>query len=238
MIYAAILAGGIGSRMQKGSLPKQFLEIGGKPLLIYTVEAFLRCTEIEHIVVAVTKGWLDYAEELLEEAFGDEPRLSVTVGGATRLDSLVHACVALSGRYGITEEDILLTHDGARPFVSADTIRENIKKMECYDCVTTAIPTIDTVLCSENGAKVDAIPRRETILAVQTPQTFRLGELITMIDSLSETEKLMLTDGAKIYLLRGKSVGIARGTSENIKITEQKDLLFAEAFLKMTSKKQ
>lgn len=231
MIYAAILAGGVGSRMQNDSLPKQFMKIGGKPLLAYTVEAFLRCREIEHIVIAVTAGWLDYAEGILAEVFGEELRLSVTVGGGSRLDSLVNACAALVARYDIATEDILLTHDGARPFVSVDTIRENIEKMACYDCVTTAIPSVDTVLCSENGTSAKAIPDRSTMFSVQTPQTFRFGELIAAIDSLSEEERTMLTDGAKIYLLRGKSVGIASGTSENIKITEPRDLLFAEAFL-------
>lgn len=232
MIYAAILAGGLGSRMGNGSLPKQFIELGEKPLLVYTVDAFLRCEEIEHIVIAAPKGRLDYAESILAEAFGEEPRISVTPGGRSRLDSLVNSCVALAAQYDLTDTDILLTHDGARPFVSMATIRENIKKMDCYDCVTTAIPSIDTVLYSENGADVDAIPHRNTMFAVQTPQTFRLTELMATIRSLNEEEKESLTDGAKIYLLRGKSVGIAQGASENIKITEPKDLLFAEAFLK------
>ena len=82
MIYAAILAGGIGSRMKSGTTPKQFMEICGKPLLIHTLEPFFRCSEIDHIVIAATRGWLDYTEDLLEEYFGSEERLSVTVGKA------------------------------------------------------------------------------------------------------------------------------------------------------------
>ncbi|MBQ1251515.1 MAG: 2-C-methyl-D-erythritol 4-phosphate cytidylyltransferase [Firmicutes bacterium] len=231
MIYAAILAGGVGSRMQNGDLPKQFMEIGGKPILIHTIEAFLRCDAIDHIVVAVTKGWLDYAEDLTERYFGEDERLSVTVGGSDRLGSLVCACAALSAKFAVTEEDILLTHDGARPFVTAETIGENIALMADYDCVTTAVPAIDTILVSENGADVQAIPDRKTMFAVQTPQTFRVTELITAIDSLTEEEKSSLTDGAKIYLLKGKSVGIAKGGAENIKITEPKDIAIGEAIL-------
>ena len=232
MIYAAILAGGVGSRMQNGDLPKQFMEIGGKPILIRTVEAFLRCDVIDHIVVAVTKGWPDYAEDLLEQYFGEEERLSVTVGGSDRLGSLVCACAALSAKYAVTEEDIVLTHDGARPFVTEETIGENIALMDSYDCVTTAVPAVDTILISENGADVCAIPERKTMFAVQTPQTFRVMELISAIESLTEDEKSSLTDGAKIYLLKGKSVGIAKGASSNIKITEPKDIAIGEALLK------
>ena len=232
MIYAAILAGGTGSRMQNGPLPKQFIEICGKPLLVYTVEAFLRCDEIDHIVIAVTKGWLDYAEDILNTAFGQNDSITVTVGGTDRLGSMVCACAALSEKFAIGEDDILLTHDGARPFVTEEMIRENIAAMECYDCVTTAIPAIDTILCSENGAEVDAIPERRTMFSVQTPQTFRMTELTDAIASLNEEEKKILTDGAKIYLLKGKKVGIVKGSGENIKVTEPKDIAIAEAIIK------
>ena len=231
MIYAAILAGGIGSRMENGKTPKQFMEICGKPLLIRTIEPFLRCSEIDHIVIAATKGWLDYTEDLLEKYFRGEERLSVTVGGKDRLGSLMNACAALSARYAVAKEDLLLTHDGARPFVTEVIIRRNITLMERYDCVTTAVPAIDTILCSDDGETVKAIPPRQTMFSVQTPQTFRLTELVSAVESLGEEEKASLTDGAKIYLLRGKSVGIAPGTSENIKITEPKDKALAESLI-------
>ncbi|MGN0963205.1 MAG: 2-C-methyl-D-erythritol 4-phosphate cytidylyltransferase [Clostridia bacterium] len=231
MIYAAILAGGIGSRMENGETPKQFMEIGGKPLLIRTIEPFLRCSEIDHIVIAATRGWLDYTEDLMEEYFRGEDRLSVTVGGKDRLGSLINACAALSARYAVAKEDLLLTHDGARPFVTEEIIRKNIALMERYDCVTTAVPAIDTILCSDDGETVNAIPSRKTMFSVQTPQTFRLTELVSAVESLGEEEKASLTDGAKIYLLRGKSVGIAPGVSENIKITEPKDKALAESLI-------
>lgn len=231
MIYAAILAGGIGSRMKSGTTPKQFMEICGKPLLIHTLEPFLRCSEIDHIVIAATRGWLDYTEDLLEEYFGSEERLSVTAGGSDRLESLVNACAALSSRYAVTEADLLLTHDGARPFVTEEMIRKNIALMERYDCVTTAVSAIDTILCSDDGETVKSIPPRQTMFSVQTPQTFRLAELVSAVETLGEEEKASLTDGAKIYLLRGKSVGIAVGASENIKITEPKDKALAESLI-------
>ena len=110
-------------------------------------------------------------------------------------------------------------------------IRKNIALMERYDCVTTAVPAIDTILCSDDGETVKSIPPRQTMFSVQTPQTFRLAELVSAVETLGEEEKASLTDGAKIYLLRGKSVGIAVGASENIKITETKDKALAESLI-------
>ena len=230
MISALILAGGIGSRMGADK-PKLFLEIGGEPILVHTVRAFLRCPEVELVVVAATKGWLDYTEDILVKAFGEEERFAVTVGGADRLGSLMNACAFLSEKGELTEEDILLTHDGARPFVSRETILDNLEKIRLYDAVTTAVPSVDTILRSENGATVAEIPNRKAMYAMQTPQTFHGAELAALLAAVSEEERQTLTDATKIYLSRGRSVGIAKGTPENIKITERKDILFAEGYL-------
>ena len=231
MIYAAILAGGTGSRMTGSKIPKQFLELAGKPLLVHTVAAFLRCEEIAHIVVTAAKGWLDVTEDILNDAFGEEPRLSVTLGGADRLSSMQNACIFLGDRFGIVPEDMVLTQDGARPFVTPEIIAENIRLMATYDAVTTAYSVVDTILCSEDGATVADIPPRKQMYAVQTPQTFRLGELLVALKELSSKERETITDGAKIYLNRGKTVGIAMGSGENIKITEPKDLAVARSIL-------
>lgn len=231
MIYAAILAGGTGSRMTGSRMPKQFLEIERKPLLIHTITAFLHCEEIIHIAVAAAKGWLNETEDILNDAFGDNPRLSVTLGGTDRLGSLQNACIFLGDRFGINPEDIVLTQDGARPFVTPAIIKDNIRLMSKYDAVTTAYPVVDTILCSEDGVVVKDIPLRKQMYSVQTPQTFRLGELLTALGELPPEEKKFITDGAKIYLDRGKSVGIAMGSAENIKVTEPKDLAVAKFIL-------
>ena len=231
MIYAAILAGGIGRRMSGSKMPKQFLELEGKPLLVHTVAAFLHCEAIAHIVVAAAKGWLDETEDILNDAFGEEPRLSVTLGGVDRLGSMQNACIFLGDRFGIAPEDMVLTQDGARPFVTPEMIDANIRLMSAYDAVTTAYPVVDTILCSKDGTSVADIPLRKQMFAVQTPQTFRLGELLIALEELSPEEKEAITDGAKVYLNRGKTVGIAMGSGENIKITEPKDLAVARSIL-------
>lgn len=230
MIAAVILAAGSGSRMA-GSLPKQFLKIEGKPVLVRTVEAFLRSDLVDRVVVAVAKDWLDYGEHLLEEAFGGAAPISVTVGGGSRLQSLMNACAFLSDAFGIAEDDIVLTHDAARPFVTEKVIAENIKLLDSYDGVTTACPAIDTILVSADGKKVDDIPLRKTMFSVQTPQTFHTAELIETIASLTEAEKNALTDAAKAYLLKKKRVGIVLAEATNLKLTTAADLPLAASLM-------
>ncbi|HMM06933.1 MAG TPA: IspD/TarI family cytidylyltransferase [Clostridiales bacterium] len=230
MIAAVILAAGNGSRMA-GSLPKQFLKIEGKPVLVRTVEAFLRSDLVDRVVVAVAKDWLDYAERLLEEAFGGAAPISVTVGGSSRLQSLINACAFLSDAFGITKDDIVLTHDAARPFVTKQVIAENIKLLDSYDGVTTACPAVDTILVSADGKKVDDIPLRKTMFSVQTPQTFHTGELIETIASLTEAEKSALTDAAKAYVLKKKRVGIVLSETTNLKLTTAADLSLAASLM-------
>ena len=125
----------------------------------------------------------------------------------------------------------MMTPINARMLSSPEIIAENIRLMATYDAVTTAYPVVDTILCSKDGTSVADIPLRKQMYAVQTPQTFRLGELLIALRELSPEERETITDGAKIYLNRGKAVGIAMGSGENIKITEPKDLAVASSIL-------
>lgn len=231
MIAAVILAAGSGSRMAGSPLPKQFLQIEGKPVLIRAVEAFLDSALVDRIVIAVHKDWLDYGERLIQEAFGEEAPVFVTVGGSDRLHSLMNACAFLADAFGVTKDDIVLTHDAARPFVSKQIIAENIERLSFYDGVTTAYPVVDTILVSADGKKVDDIPSRKTMFSVQTPQTFRTGELIETLTSLTEAEKSTLTDAAKAYLLKKKSVGIVLGEAANLKLTTTADFYTAASLM-------
>ena len=233
MICAAILAGGLGTRLKnKEHLPKQFLPLDGKPMLLRTIAPFYHCREIEKIVVCVTKGRLEYSRELIDGEWPAEDRIAVIEGGGDRLGSLINACSFLSGEKDVPKDSILLTHDGARPFVGEEIIRRNIEAMAVFDCVTTAVPVVDTILTSGDGKHVDDIPNRSSLYAVQTPQTFRLGTLAEAIGSLTKAEKSVLTDAARIFVMRGKSVGIVPGSSDNFKVTETKDLKLADLLQK------
>ena len=217
-VCAVIVAAGKGRRM---GFDKMLYKIDGVAVVEKSIMAFQNNPLVDSIVVVAG----DNIEDIKELASKHSKVKAVVMGGAERAESVAN---------GLKETEagcLVAVHDGARPFVTAETIGENIALMADYDCVTTAVPAIDTILVSENGADVQAIPDRKTMFAVQTPQTFRVTELIAAIDSLTEEEKSSLTDGAKIYLLKGRSVGIAKGGAENIKITEPKDIAIGEAIL-------
>lgn len=235
-VFASVLAGGSGTRMNC-KVPKQFLDIGGKPVLIYAVETFLNCARIDAVIVAVPRGYLDETEKMIERYFGDTDRVLFTAGGKDRIGSLRNVCVFISDRFGLQKEDILVTHDAARPFVTVEMIEQSIDLLKEYDASTVACASVDTVLRSVDGGSVDEIPPRPEMYLMQTPQTFRVSELTEMICGLSGDERAALTDGTKIYLLKGKTVGIAAGSPDNIKITEPKDLDIAEAILQRQNKK-
>ena len=219
MIYAGILAGGKGSRMNS-DIPKQFIELDGKPIIIHTIEKFLNVEEIDKIIISVVEEYIDYTKELIDK-FLNTNKVVIIKGGSSRSESLMNVCNYI----GNTSNDIILTHDAARPFVTEKIIKDNIEMMkkENYDAVGTFIPAIDTIAEFKNEI-LSNIPLRDNLYNVQTPQTFRVNELIESYNSLTEEEKSILTDATKIYLLKGKRVGLVLGDRNNIKITTDFDL--------------
>lgn len=219
MIYAGILAGGKGSRMNS-NIPKQFIELNGKPIIIYTIEKFLNVEEVDKIVISVIEEYIDYTKELISKHLNTD-KVVVIKGGSSRSESLMNVCKYI----GQDSNDIILTHDAARPFVSEKIIRDNIEmiKKEEYDAVGTFIPAIDTIAEFKNGLLAN-IPLRDNLYNVQTPQTFRVNELLNTYNSLTKEEQSILTDATKIYLLKNKKVGLVLGDRNNIKITTDFDL--------------
>ena len=226
MIYAGILAGGKGSRMNS-DIPKQFIELDGKPIIIHTIEKFLKVEEIDKIIISVVEEYIDYTKDLISNYLNTD-KVTVIKGGSSRSESLMNVCNYI----GESSNDIILTHDAARPFVTEKIIRDNIEMMqkEEYDAVGTFIPAIDTIAEFKNGV-LSNIPLRDNLYNVQTPQTFRVNELIETYNSLNEEEKSILTDATKIYLLKDKKVGLVLGDRNNIKITTDFDLKIGNLLL-------
>ncbi len=230
MIFAAILAGGSGSRMGATALPKQFLPLGGKPVLIHTLEPFLRISQIDAVFVLTPPEWIDYTREQLRLHLPDAA-VDVTAGGATRNDTLLCAIRYVCERYPVDEETILLTHDAVRPFVTDEMIAENIAAVREDGACDTVIPATDTIVRSTDSAFIADIPPRSELYQGQTPQSFRLLELRRTVESLTREETETLTDACKIYTVRGKKVRLVAGSPSNMKITYADDLPLAEAIL-------
>lgn len=226
MIYAVIAAGGIGSRMGADK-PKQYIEIGGKAIILHTAEKFINNSRTDKVIVLVPEDWVDYTKEIFKDT-----DVIVISGGDTRNETLMRAIDYIESTDGLTEDSYLLTHDAVRPFVTDDIINANINAMLTYGATGTVIPATDTIFSSDNGEVIDSIPDRSKLYQAQTPQCFGALKLRELYESLSDEEKDILTDGCKIYLLKGHDVHLVKGHVSNIKITYPHDLIVAEAILK------
>ena len=234
MIFAGILAGGKGTRMGRTELPKQFLKIGEKPIIIHTIEQFIISNKIDKIIVATPENWKSYTEDVINKYYSNEERIQIIIGGETRNETIINICNHIK-EISKDTENIILTHDAVRPFITQRIICDNINSIQedGVDAVDTVIPAFDTIVESTNSENITNIPIRDYIYHGQTPQTFKVDELINTYKDLSEEERNILTDAAKIYVLKNKKVKIIQGEVYNMKVTTQYDLKLANAIVSM-----
>lgn len=234
MIYAGILAGGIGKRMGRTELPKQFLTIGTMPIIVHTVEQFIISNKIDKIVIATPENWKAYTEDVINKNYPNDERIKIIIGGNTRNETIMNICKFIK-EDSKDDENIVLTHDAVRPFITHRIINDNIDAImnKDIDAVDTVIPAYDTIVESSNNDIITNIPIRDYMYQGQTPQTFRVNELMQVYSSLSEEEKNILTDAAKIYVLKNKKVKLVNGETFNMKVTTPYDLKLANAIVKI-----
>jgi len=198
MIFAAILAGGIGSRMGGTDTPKQFLPLGNKPVIIHTIEKFVINSKIDKIIVLTPSNFINHTNHLIEEFIGKNDDIVVIEGGETRNDTLLNSINYINDNFGIDDESIILTHDSVRPFVTHRIIEDNIEAAERYGACDTVIPATDTIVESINAKTIESIPVRDYYYQGQTPQSFNVKKLFNLINSLTEEESNILTDACRI----------------------------------------
>lgn len=234
MIYAEILAGGKGSRMGNTEMPKQFLTIGKKPIIIHTLEAFLLNKRFDKIIVVTPKPWIQHTNDLIEKFLSKEVtnHICVCEGGTDRNESIMSGIRYIEENFGINDEDVIVTHDAVRPFLTHRIIEENIDMVLEYGATDTVVPAFDTIIASEDGVVISDIPRRDFMYQGQTPQSFNIKKLTSLYYSLSKEEKEILTDACKIFVVKGEPVKLVRGEVFNTKITTQYDLKIANALIK------
>ena len=230
-IFAAILAGGVGTRMQSAEKPKQFLEVGEKPIIIHTIEKFISIENFTKILVLTPEDWVDYTRDLIENYMGTDSGVLVLPGGADRNETLMCALAYIEEHYKVDADTILVTHDAVRPFVTERIIRENMEAAGLYGACGTAIPATDTIVQSRDGKYMNSIPDRSCMYQQQTPQSFRVTLLKETYALLNEEERKSLTDACKILVLKGVPVYMVMGDSCNIKITYPEDLLLSEVLV-------
>lgn len=232
MVFGVILAGGMGSRMGNVEKPKQFLTIGEKPIIVHTLEKFYVNPKFEKIIVLCPSQWVEHTKNLVKKYMKDGERIVVISGGATRNETIMNSIAYIEEKYGLDEDTIIVTHDSVRPFVTHRIIEENISCAMKYGACDTVIPATDTIVESDDHKVITNIPNRVNMYQGQTPQSFKAKTLKELYYALSEEEKEILTDAAKIFVMKGQKVHLVEGEVFNIKITYPYDLRVAETMTK------
>ena len=222
MISAIVLAGGRGKRMNYHK-SKQFIEIKGKPVLVYTLEKFIYNKSIDEVILVLPEDEVDYCKkEVLQKYSLKVDR--IVIGGKEMQDSVFNALEAME------KANIVLIHDGARPFISEKIIEEGIKYANIYGAAAPGVTPKDTIkIKNEDNISVDT-PDRNTLVAVQTPQCFKYDEIYQCHRKIKE-ENAIVTDDTSVVERYGHKVYLYEGDYTNIKITTPEDLILAERLI-------
>lgn len=224
--FALIPAAGMGKRMG-ASINKQYLQLAGMPIVARTISLFENAPFIDGIFLVTPADEIPFCREQVVEAHGFRKVLEIVPGGKERQNSVMNGLRALQGR--AREQDVVLIHDGVRPLISPELLRQSIDVARDCDGALVAVPAKDTIKTVRDGLVI-ATPDRDTLWQAQTPQAFRYG-VIFAAHLAAEQEGFMGTDDASLVERRGGAVRIVRGDYRNIKITTPEDLVLAEAFL-------
>ncbi len=228
MIFAGIVAGGSGTRMKSSNVPKQFIRVLDKPIIIYTVEKFAAQKHIDEIYIGIKPEWHEVMDSLLTEYSIDTNRVKVVDGGGDRNQTVMNIVTAIKAAQKIKKGDIILTHDAVRPFLTEKMIEDNIIGALKYSACGTYVKCVDTVVSSNDGETVDTTLDRSSLYRAQTPQSFDITLLDKYYSELDEQQKAKLTDTCSIFTAMGEKIHIVEGNAINIKITTDSDLIIAK----------
>ena len=237
MNYGLILAGGVGQRMPSSGLPKQFLTVFGKPVIIYTLEKFEHCQDIDEIVIACNAAWIDYLNNLITK-FNLIKIKSIIPGGKDRQASVLNGVKHIL-ECGAGDDDILVIHDGVRPLVQENILSENIRVATKYGSAMTVHPVIESVVITDKekvGFK--NFEKRDDTYSLTAPQTFKLKILVDAYKEIEGKEMSMpLLDSALLYTYLGNDIHIIKESNQNIKITTPEDYYILKAILELQENK-
>lgn len=224
MISAIILAGGKGKRM-RSAISKQFIDIKGKPIIYYTLKKFSENKKIDNIIVVLPEDEVKYFKENILKKY--ELRINkIVIGGKERQDSVYNALKSLKN----SSTDIVLIHDGARPFISERIINEGIKFAEIYGAAAPGVMPKDTIkIKGKSNFSIDT-PNRETLVAIQTPQVFKFREILECHKKV-KIDKVVVTDDTMVVERYGNKVYLYDGEYTNIKVTTPEDLILGEKLI-------
>lgn len=218
-----IAAGGTGKRIGD-PLPKQFIEIAGKPIIVHTLAYFYSNSKISDIIISIHKDWESHLQKLMNEnGFSDKCR--IVLGGISRQDSIKNALDT------IVDSEIIMIHDAVRPFVTDRMIDDLIEAAEKYGAALPGLTPVNTIKILSDNNTVRTTPERSQLTSVQTPQAFKL-DVIRNANENAYSKSYLGTDDASLVEFAGYEVKVVEGNELNIKITRPIDLVLAEEILK------
>ena len=228
MNIALIFAGGTGKRMNSKAVPKQFLQLYGKPIIIYTLEKFDNHENIDAIVIVCLKAWIPEMKKFAEK-FGLQKIKAIVPGGKTGQESIYNGLKAAASLYD--SDSIVLIHDGVRPLVDNSTIERNIESVESKGSAITVTPAIETVMVTQNGSIKHILNRNECLMA-KAPQSFRLDDIISVHNRAKDEGIHDFIDSASMMMHYGYTLYPVLGETENIKITTPSDYYMFTGIIK------
>lgn len=234
MNTALIFAGGSGQRMNSRSRPKQFLQFYGKELIIHTIENFQNHKQIDSIVVVCISDWIPYLQKLISKYQLDKV-CKIVEGGTTGQDSIYKGLLAISEF--TSEKNVVLVHDGVRPFVNEDLITNCIETCVKYGSAITVTPAIETIVTIEDGV-IKTITDRSKCFHAKAPQCFFLEDLLSTHERARKDGNLNMIDSASLMRFYGYELHPVNGNFDNIKITTPADFYTFKALYEVREQQQ
>ncbi len=238
MIFASILAGGTGKRMKtNNTLPKQFFELCGKPIIIRTIEQVLQVNDFDYLIIAIHKDYKTYLEELISKFIvHNKDKIKICCGGKERIDSIKNTLDTIKS-LSQDKNDVVVVCDAVRPFVTEKILKDSINTASKYGACVAITPAIDTMYEVSPEGNVLSMPDRATLFCGQAPDSFNVDVLEQSLNSLTDEEKQFITGTVQIVKLKGHEVKTIEGDRDNIKITTAEDMVIAEAIIAKKERK-
>ncbi len=228
MNVAIILAGGIGSRMNLKDFPKQYLNVGGTPIIGYCLNTFQQHEEIDSIYIVADKTWEDFLGKWMSQNQINKFGGFVTPGESRQL-SIYNALLAVEKEF--QPEDNIIIHDAARPFVTKELLTVGLRELGSSEGVMPVLPAKDTFYQSDDRKVISALLPREKLFAGQAPEFFKLGKYVEIHKKMSKDEILKINGSSEIAYKSGLKVSLIAGEERNFKVTTPGDIELMKTFL-------
>lgn len=224
MTVAIILSGGIGSRLG-GNIPKQYIEVGNKPIFQYSLEQFISCQGIDMILLGINSEWRSWLIKKIEKLHSLIP-INFSQAGATRQLTIYNALMLLENQYDVSDDDKVIIHDAARPLISHNLITECLNACDNCDGVLPVLPVKNTLYMSNDGQYISQLLDRDKIYIGQAPECFKFVPYLKAHLSMSIDQLAKIKGSSELAFMHGLNIKLVPGDERNFKITTSADLKY------------